>query len=190
MPIYQERVRDVARDHGHLVDVQLCNVLNNMDSSALRRVCWLDDPGVTLWLGHFQSLVVSVEVMKLVWQDVGVGDEVKLLSAIPFLHLDVVVTKTVFARDLVTLWEVVHSLVLIQPLVEVAFAGASCPQQVPFVRLRCSELVCLEDRPNKFGLALEDFVEHLLVVNVMVPALTSHYDGAFLNLMLGDWLDV
>ena len=86
-----------------------------------------------------------MEVMKLIWQDVGVGDEVKLLSAEALLHLDIVVTKPVFAGDLITLWEVIHSLVLIKTFVEVALAGAGGPKQVPLVRLCRCERVCLED---------------------------------------------
>ena len=60
--------------------------------------------------------------MKFVWQDVSIWDEVKLLSAISLLHLDVVVAQPIFSCNLITLWEMVDSLELIQTLIQVAFA--------------------------------------------------------------------
>jgi hypothetical protein len=56
---------------------------------------------------------MSVEVVKFVWEDVSVGNEVEVLPTEFFLHLDIVVTKTIFASDLVTLWEVVDPLKLV-----------------------------------------------------------------------------
>jgi hypothetical protein len=65
---------------------------------------------------------VSIEITKLIWQNVGVWNEVKGSFAELFLHADHVVAETVFPGDLVTLREVVDLLVLIQALIEVALA--------------------------------------------------------------------
>jgi len=65
---------------------------------------------------------MSMEVMKLVWQDVGIRNEIELLSAEPFLHLYVVVAESIFSSDFVALWEVVDPLVFIKSLIHVALA--------------------------------------------------------------------
>ena len=54
-----------------------------------------------------------MEVVKLIWQDVGLGDEIELLPAEALLHLHVVVTETILSRDLMTLREVIDPLVLV-----------------------------------------------------------------------------
>ena len=76
---------------------------------------------------------MSVEVVELLGQNVGIRNEVKLLPSEPFLHLYVVVAKTVLASDLITLGEVIDPLELIQALVQVALARASRPEHVPLV---------------------------------------------------------
>ena len=56
---------------------------------------------------------MCVEVVKLIWKNIGVGDEVEVLPPKFLLHLHIVVAKTIFPSDFVTLWEVVDSLELI-----------------------------------------------------------------------------
>jgi len=92
-----------------------------------------------------QALIMCVEVMKLVWQDVGVWDEIKLLSAKALLYLDVVVAKAVFACDLVAHREVVDSLVLIESLIHVALARRCRPADVPLVRFCDGESIGFKD---------------------------------------------
>ena len=58
-----------------------------------------------------------MEVVKLIWQDVGLGDEIELLPAEALLHLHVVVTETILSRDLMTLREVIDPLVLVKAFV-------------------------------------------------------------------------
>jgi hypothetical protein len=110
---------------------------------------------------------MCVEIMEFIRQDVGVRYKVKLLSTESLLHLDEVVAESVFPGDFITLGEVVDSLELVEAFIKVALARASRPKKVPFVRLGEFESVVLEDRSYEFGLALQDFVEHLLVVNVV-----------------------
>ena len=88
-----------------------------MDALALRRVGWLHDPDISLGLSLLQLLVMGMEVVEFVWKDVGVWNEVKLTSAKSLLHLDVVVTKSVFSGDLIALREVVDFLVLVKTFV-------------------------------------------------------------------------
>ena len=94
-----------------------------MDAAATRRVRWLHDPDVPLGLGLLELLVVSMEVMELVGEDVGVWDEVELTPAKSLLHLDIVEAKSVFSGDFITLWEVVDSLIFVQTFIQVALAG-------------------------------------------------------------------
>ena len=60
---------------------------------------------------------MRVEVVKLIWQDVGLGDEIELLATEALLHLHVVVTETILSRDLMTLREVIDPLVLVKAFV-------------------------------------------------------------------------
>ena len=81
--------------------------------------------------------------MELIWQNVSVWYEVKLRLAVLLLHLDYVVAESVFAGDLITLWEVIYPLELIQTFVKVAFAGAACPENIPLVRVSKVEAIGL-----------------------------------------------
>ena len=106
-------IRYVARDDRSLIHVQLIQRLNKADAFALGGIGWLDDPDIALRFRNLQFLIVCVEVVKFVWKDVSVGNEIEVLPTEFFLHLDIVVTKTIFASDLVTLREVVDPLKLV-----------------------------------------------------------------------------
>ena len=69
-----------------------------------------------------QFLIVGVEVVEFLWQDVGVWNEVVLLSPESLLHFHIVVAKSVFARDFVTLRKVIDSLELIESLIQETLA--------------------------------------------------------------------
>ena len=121
-----------------------------------------------------QPLVMCMEIMKLVWQNVSVRDEVVLLPSEALLHLDIVVTQAVFACNLVALREVVDSLMLIEALIHVAFARGRRPAQVPLVRLSAREGIGFKNRSNNFRFAFQHFVKHLVVVNV-VASMSLHW---------------
>lgn len=130
---------------------------------------------------------MRVEIVELLRQDVSVRDEVKLVFSESLLHFHVVVAQAVFSRDLITLREVIDALVLIKALIHVALTRRGRPAQVPFVRLSHSECVCLKNRSNQASLTLQDFVKHLVVVD-MVPAgssLVQHWPGYQLLLVNG-----
>jgi len=86
--------------------------------------------------------------MELIWQDIGVWDEVELTPAKSLLHFDVVEAKSVFSGDFVTLREVVDSLIFVQTFINVALAGRARPQDVPLVRVGEVEVVGLEKGPD------------------------------------------
>lgn len=54
-----------------------------------------------------------MEIVEFIGQNVGVWNEVKLFSTESLLHLDIVITKSVFASDFIALWKVINSLELI-----------------------------------------------------------------------------
>ncbi len=87
---------------------------------------------------------MGVEVTELVWQDVGVRDEVKVHLPEFVLHLYHVSTESILPGDLVTLWKVVDLLVLVQAVVQVTLARTGTPQDVPLVALRVGEPVGLQ----------------------------------------------
>ena len=60
--------------------------------------------------------------MELIWQDVGVWDEIELIPAEPLLHLHKVVAEAVLARNFIALREMVNPLMLVKSLVHVALA--------------------------------------------------------------------
>ena len=88
---------------------------------------------------------MRVEIMELIWQNLSVRDKVELTTTKSFLHFDIVVTKSVFSGDFITLREVVDSLKLVQPFVQVTLARACGPKDVPFVRIGVIEIVCFEN---------------------------------------------
>lgn len=126
-----------------------------------------------------------MEVVELIRQNVSVWDKVELVSAKALLHLDVIVTKSVFSSDLIALRKVIDSLVLIQALVEITFAGTCRPKQVPFVRLRQGEVVDFKNGSHQTSLAFQNFVEHLLVVDVVHSrrALSNHGQSHYLTFL-------
>ena len=65
---------------------------------------------------HFK---VSLKLPSLVWQNIGVRDDiVDAASAELLLHLHNVMAKAVLSGDLEALGEMIYSLVLIQALIE------------------------------------------------------------------------
>ena len=95
-----------------------------MNAASTRRVCWFHDPDIPFRLRLPQLLIMSMEVVKLIRQDVGVRNEIKLRPTKSLLHLHIVETKSVFSGDLVALREVVDALKFVQTFIEITFAGA------------------------------------------------------------------
>jgi len=60
---------------------------------------------------------MGVEVMELIGQDVGVRDEIERCSTKSLLHFDIVIAKSVFSCDFITLREMVDSLEFIEAFV-------------------------------------------------------------------------
>ena len=67
---------------------------------------------------------MSMEVMKLIRQDVSVRNEIKLRPTKSLLHFHIVETKSVFSGDLVALREVIDALKFVQTFIEITLAGA------------------------------------------------------------------
>ena len=126
-----------------------------------------------------------MEIMKLIGQNVGVRDEIKLFSAEALLHLHIIVAKSVFPGDFVALREMIYPLILVETFVEIALTRARCPEKVPFMRLRVLKVIVLKKGAHKFGFAFQYFVEHLLIVDV-VASLGPALQGRALQLLLRD----
>ena len=88
-------------------------IVDDVDAAATRAVRRLTDPQVALRLTLLQPVIVVVELVKLVWYDIGVRQEVKLCLAMLLLHFGHIDGKFVFAGDLERLREVVDLLVLV-----------------------------------------------------------------------------
>ncbi len=50
MTVNKQWVRDVTRDYTGLIYIEFIYVLNNMNTSALRCICWLYNPKIALGL--------------------------------------------------------------------------------------------------------------------------------------------
>jgi hypothetical protein len=110
---------------------------------------------------------MAEEVTVLVWENVGVRNEVVIVAAELLLSLHVIKAQSVLSCDFIRLREVVESLELVQTFVNISFATAASPEQVPLVRLSVREPISLAKRPNKLGVSLQDFVEHFVVIDVI-----------------------
>lgn len=89
-------------------------------------------------------LVMRVEIAELIRQDVGVRHEVKVLLAKAFLHPHYVVAKSILPGDLVTRWEMVDFLILVQAFIDVRLAATRAPQDIPLMRLSMGEAIVLK----------------------------------------------
>ena len=133
--INQKRVRNILRNDASLVNVHIVDVVHDVDTAALTGVGWLDDPHVFLALVLLQLLVMVVKVTEFVRQDVGIGTEVQSRLAEALLQPNYIETESVLAGNLITLWEMVELLELIEAFVLVALAGTRTPQDVPLMRV-------------------------------------------------------
>ena len=113
---------------------------------------------------------MGVEVVKLIWKDIGIRNEIILISAESLLHLDIVIAKSVLSGDFITLWEVIDPLELIKAFIQVAFARTSRPEDVPLVRVCKVKAVGLEDRSDQLCVTFQELVKHLAVVDVVAAA--------------------
>ena len=58
-----------------------------------------------------------MEIVKLIWQNVGLRDKIELLAAEALLHLDVIITEAILSSDLMTLREMINPLELVKAFV-------------------------------------------------------------------------
>jgi len=65
--IDQQRVLNVARDNCQLVNIDVVDVIDDVNTTALRRVSRLDNPHIALWLSLAKFLVVGMEIMEFIW---------------------------------------------------------------------------------------------------------------------------
>jgi len=122
MPVNKQWVGDIPGYNRQFVHVDIVNIVDELDSSALSSVRWLHDPDVFLAVVLFQLLVVLIELAELVGQDVSVRHEIEVLLPKPLLHSHDVEAESIFPRNFMALREVIYLLVFIQALVQVTLA--------------------------------------------------------------------
>ena len=141
----------------------------------------LDDPLVAVWCFALlaiasrlkllpQGVEMAVEVSELIWQVVGVRDDVEGLSAILFLHGHDVLTQSILASQLKTVGKVVDLLELVQVLIDIVLVGLTRPNDGPIVILSLLEAVGLQDCPDELCFTLHQLEQHLvgLIVHVLI----------------------
>ena len=87
------------------------------------------------------------------------------------LHSLVIYAQTVFAGYFMTLREMVYLLEFVQAFVQVWFAGAAAPEQIPLVRFCVCKLICFENGPDELGITAEDLVEQLYALRLLLLAM-------------------
>lgn len=110
---------------------------------------------------------MTQEIAILIRQDVCVWHEVKRLAPKLFLHFDIIEAKSIFTRDLIRMRKMVESLILVEALIEVRLTTATCPEQVPFMRLSVCKTVGFAETADKLGVTLQDLVKQFTVVNMV-----------------------
>ena len=66
---------------------------------------------------------MRVEIVEFIRKYIGIWDKIKLTSPKPFLHFHIIETKTVLSCNFIALREMINPLELVEPFIEVAFAG-------------------------------------------------------------------
>lgn len=83
------------------------------------------------------------------------------------MSFDKVEAQSVFACDLVTHWEVVDSLILVETLIQEGLARAARPQDVPLVGVSIGKVVCLQETAHELCVSVQNFVKHFEVIHVV-----------------------
>ena len=99
--VNQQWVGNVFADDASFIDIDIVNVIDQIDTSSLARVCRLHDPNIFLAFVLLEFLVVIVKVTKLIGKNVGVWRKIKCTFAEALLHSDDVEAESVFACDFV-----------------------------------------------------------------------------------------
>lgn len=161
MSVDQQGVGHVSRDDRGVVNIDIVDIIHDIDTLALTRVCRLNDPHVLLRVMLLQLLVVRVEVAEFVWEDIGIRDKIEVSLAILLLHSDHVVAEAIFPGDLIALGEMIDLLVLIETFVDITFAATRAPQHVPLMALSVTETVVLEHGTEKFVVEAKHLIKEL-----------------------------
>lgn len=186
MTIDQKRICYISGNYGEFVHIYIVDVIDEADASTLGSVSRLDDPNIFLAVMLLQLLVMLVEFSKFIRKNVSVRNEIEMLLPEPFLHSDDIETESVFTRDLMTLREMINLLVLVEALVEIAFATRGAPKNVPFVRLGRGKSCRLEHRPDQFVIESQHLEEKLTVFNMVALLVTIELHRVRHHLLLRD----
>jgi len=111
--INQKRIGNISRNNRKVINIDIVNIIDQIDSLSLRGIGWLNNPNVLFRVSLSEFLVFCIEFSEFVWENVGIWDEIEIVSSIFFLHSDNITAHSVFTSDFVTLREVVYLLVLI-----------------------------------------------------------------------------
>ena len=119
MTVDQERVLDVLGDDGDIFEIYFGNVVDNVDSSTPRRICWLNDPQVLFgaswsrrnFSGFF--LILLNEFSKLIWQTISFRQEIESLSTVFVAQLRDIDAESIFPSDFITLWKMINFLIFV-----------------------------------------------------------------------------
>ena len=129
MPIDKQWVCDVLRYNASLIKVDLSDLVNDVDTPSLARICWFHYPNV-IFILLMQLIIVDSKLIELVGQDIGVGKKIIDTLSEPCLELVYILAKSIFSCYLETTRKVVNLLIFVQSFILIAFARAGTPQQI------------------------------------------------------------
>ena len=86
MTVNQQWVGNVLADNTSFINIDIVDVIDQVDTSSLARVCRFHDPNIFLAFVLLEFLVVIVKVTKLIGKNVGIWREIKCTFAEALLH--------------------------------------------------------------------------------------------------------
>ena len=187
MAIDEQWVRDISWYDRQFINIDIIDVVDKSDSSALSCIGWFDDPNVLLTVVLFQFLIVLIKFTEFIWQDVSIRSEVKVLLAISLLHPNKVKAQPIFTCYLMTLREMVDLLIFIQAFIQIALAATRTPQNVPFMALCWSKASIFQNWSNEFVIKPEHFKQQFTILNMIALLVSVKLNSVCDHLF---WVDV
>ena len=113
MSIDQKRISNISTNNWCIINTNIIDIIYDINTLALRWVGWFYNPNIFLAVMLLKFLVMSIKISELIWKDVSIRYEVKVLLSKSFLHSYHIIAQSVFSRDFITWWKMIDFLIFI-----------------------------------------------------------------------------
>ena len=131
--VNKQRVGYISGNNAQFVYIQVIDIVDDMDTSSSTRIAWLYDPDIAPWISLLQLLVMTQQISVLIWQDIGIWNEIESITTKFLLQFYVIEAKTIFSGNFIRVREVIDSLIFIQAFIEIGLTTTAGPKQVPLM---------------------------------------------------------